>query len=353
MSKPPSSGRCRSYRWSWFSSPPQPVAERARKVTPTRRRMQSRLPRRNRSWCRSQAGASPPTPTPGHRRGRHDRGALRQRRGGARAFERAPRSPRRCARRRASTPSARRRGAQRDRPLTKTPVKRPPAQAAASGAGRSARRASGTWIRSTRRRPARSRPASHQSWSAFSIRASTSPTPIWRARSTRTPAPPARRRRRHLAGVWANDVIGHGTFTPGSSAPPRTASASSASRPVSSWRWSRSRSTTSTIPTSVWCSPTRSSAASTGRSPTTSTYQRQPDDRSRSPRPSTTSSAAISPTAAAIVQIVRTAILKAARKNLTLVAATGNFFIDLANLPGRTRASSARSCRFRSPRSSA
>jgi subtilisin family serine protease len=40
------------------------------------------------------------------------------------------------------------------------------------------------------------------------------------------------------------------------------------------------------------------------------------------------------PDRAAIVQIVRTAILKAAAKNLTVVAASGNFFLDLANLPG-------------------
>ena len=40
------------------------------------------------------------------------------------------------------------------------------------------------------------------------------------------------------------------------------------------------------------------------------------------------------PDRAAIVQIVRTAILKAAAKKLTVVAATGNFFDDLANLPG-------------------
>ena len=40
------------------------------------------------------------------------------------------------------------------------------------------------------------------------------------------------------------------------------------------------------------------------------------------------------PDRAAIVQIVRTAILKAASKKLTVVAATGNFFDDLANLPG-------------------
>jgi len=40
------------------------------------------------------------------------------------------------------------------------------------------------------------------------------------------------------------------------------------------------------------------------------------------------------PDRAAIVQIVRTAILKAAAKKLTVVAASGNFFDDLANLPG-------------------
>ncbi len=40
------------------------------------------------------------------------------------------------------------------------------------------------------------------------------------------------------------------------------------------------------------------------------------------------------PDRAAIVQIVRTAILKAASKKLTVVAASGNFFDDLANLPG-------------------
>ncbi|HEY4393239.1 MAG TPA: S8 family serine peptidase [Polyangia bacterium] len=40
------------------------------------------------------------------------------------------------------------------------------------------------------------------------------------------------------------------------------------------------------------------------------------------------------PDRAAIVQIIRTAILKAAAKKITLVAATGNFFLDLANLPG-------------------
>ncbi len=40
------------------------------------------------------------------------------------------------------------------------------------------------------------------------------------------------------------------------------------------------------------------------------------------------------PDRAAIVQIVRTAILKAARKKLSVVAATGNFFDDLAHLPG-------------------
>ena len=40
------------------------------------------------------------------------------------------------------------------------------------------------------------------------------------------------------------------------------------------------------------------------------------------------------PDRAAIVQIVRSAILKAAAKKLTVVAATGNFFDDLANLPG-------------------
>jgi lantibiotic leader peptide-processing serine protease len=40
------------------------------------------------------------------------------------------------------------------------------------------------------------------------------------------------------------------------------------------------------------------------------------------------------PDRAAVVQIVRTAILKAAAKKLTVVAATGNFFLDLANLPG-------------------
>jgi subtilisin family serine protease len=37
---------------------------------------------------------------------------------------------------------------------------------------------------------------------------------------------------------------------------------------------------------------------------------------------------------AAIVQIVRTAILKAAAKKITVIAASGNFFLDLANLPG-------------------
>jgi len=40
------------------------------------------------------------------------------------------------------------------------------------------------------------------------------------------------------------------------------------------------------------------------------------------------------PDRAAIVQIVRTAILKAAAKKITVVAASGNFFLDLANLPG-------------------
>jgi subtilisin family serine protease len=40
------------------------------------------------------------------------------------------------------------------------------------------------------------------------------------------------------------------------------------------------------------------------------------------------------PDRVAIVQIVRTAILKAAAKNITVVAASGNFFLDLANLPG-------------------
>ncbi len=40
------------------------------------------------------------------------------------------------------------------------------------------------------------------------------------------------------------------------------------------------------------------------------------------------------PDRAAIVQIVRTAILKAAAKKITVIAATGNFFLDLANLPG-------------------
>ena len=40
------------------------------------------------------------------------------------------------------------------------------------------------------------------------------------------------------------------------------------------------------------------------------------------------------PDRAAVVQIVRTAILKAAAKKLTVVAATGNFFLDLTNLPG-------------------
>jgi subtilisin family serine protease len=40
------------------------------------------------------------------------------------------------------------------------------------------------------------------------------------------------------------------------------------------------------------------------------------------------------PDRAAVVQIVRTAILKAAAKKLTVVAATGNFFLDLTSLPG-------------------
>jgi subtilisin family serine protease len=40
------------------------------------------------------------------------------------------------------------------------------------------------------------------------------------------------------------------------------------------------------------------------------------------------------PDRAAIVQIVRTAILKAAAKKITVIAASGNFFLDLANLPG-------------------
>jgi lantibiotic leader peptide-processing serine protease len=40
------------------------------------------------------------------------------------------------------------------------------------------------------------------------------------------------------------------------------------------------------------------------------------------------------PDRAAVVQIVRTAILKAAAKKIAVVAATGNFFLDLANLPG-------------------
>jgi subtilisin family serine protease len=40
------------------------------------------------------------------------------------------------------------------------------------------------------------------------------------------------------------------------------------------------------------------------------------------------------PDRAAVVQIVRTAILKAAAKRITVIAATGNFFLDLANLPG-------------------
>jgi subtilisin family serine protease len=40
------------------------------------------------------------------------------------------------------------------------------------------------------------------------------------------------------------------------------------------------------------------------------------------------------PDRAAVVQIVRTAILKAAAKKITVIAAAGNFFLDLANLPG-------------------
>jgi subtilisin family serine protease len=40
------------------------------------------------------------------------------------------------------------------------------------------------------------------------------------------------------------------------------------------------------------------------------------------------------PDRAAIVQIVRAAIQKAAAKKITVIAAAGNFFLDLANLPG-------------------
>ena len=58
---PRRAGRCRSCRWSSSSSPPQPVAERARKVTPTRRRSRAVSPPRSRSWCRSRAGAFRPT----------------------------------------------------------------------------------------------------------------------------------------------------------------------------------------------------------------------------------------------------------------------------------------------------
>jgi subtilisin family serine protease len=42
------------------------------------------------------------------------------------------------------------------------------------------------------------------------------------------------------------------------------------------------------------------------------------------------------PDRAAIVKIVRRAILVAGQKKLTVVAATGNFFLDLANLPGES-----------------
>ena len=40
------------------------------------------------------------------------------------------------------------------------------------------------------------------------------------------------------------------------------------------------------------------------------------------------------PDRAAVVQIVRTAIQKAAAQKITVIAAAGNFFLDLANLPG-------------------
>jgi lantibiotic leader peptide-processing serine protease len=48
------------------------------------------------------------------------------------------------------------------------------------------------------------------------------------------------------------------------------------------------------------------------------------------------------PDAVAIVTMVRRAVLAAARRKITLVAATGNLFLDLANVPGPTPGSSCK-----------
>ena len=69
--------------------------------------------------------------------------------------------------------------------------------------------------------------------------------------------------------IWSNDSIGHGTFTSGIVGAGKNNVGIVGVAPGVSWRWSRSPSTTSTIRTSAWCSPTRSSARSTGRSATT------------------------------------------------------------------------------------
>src|SRR6185503_9470066 len=52
----------------------------------------------------------------------------------------------------------------------------------------------------------------------------------------------------------------------------------------------------------------------------------------------------------AIVKAVRRAVLAAARRNSTLVAASGNFFFDLANLPGSTSGNNCRVIPVQLPR---
>jgi subtilisin family serine protease len=56
------------------------------------------------------------------------------------------------------------------------------------------------------------------------------------------------------------------------------------------------------------------------------------------------------PDRAAVVTMVRRAVLKAANKNISLVASTGNFFLDLGNLKGQTPGSTCKVLPVQLPR---
>ncbi|HVV49176.1 MAG TPA: S8 family serine peptidase [Polyangia bacterium] len=135
-------------------------------------------------------------------------------------------------------------------------------------------------------------------------------------------------------GVWSNDVIGHGTFTSGTIVAPRNGVGTVGVAPGAKIGMVKVAVDDLTDPNfglvfadAVVCGLDWAIGhdydlinASLTIDPFTAPF----DDVFCSDEPDR----------AAVVQIVRAAILKAAAKKITVVAATGNFFLDLANLPG-------------------